>query len=115
MTTATINEKSYAKIAFVIGEESPTAEKNSNLAKELHEAFQKKYPGLSRGIFKQGGPKNNGVYNQDLSNKAMLLEFGGVDNNLEELKNTSAAVADVLSEFYWQAEKVNADSESEKQ
>lgn len=115
ITTTKIAEKAYAKIAFVIGTESSNADKNLNLASELHSAFQKKYPGLSRGVFTKGGPGNNGVYNQDLSNKAILFEFGGVDNNLEELKNTSAAVADVLSEFYWQAEKVNADSESEKQ
>ncbi|MFC0270068.1 stage II sporulation protein P [Metabacillus herbersteinensis] len=115
VTTTKINEKSYAKIAFVIGVDNPNANASTDLAKQLHEIFQKKYPGLSRGIFKQGGDGFNGVYNQDLSNKAMLLEFGGVDNTLDELKNTSAAVADVISEFYWQAEKVNADSESVKQ
>lgn len=115
ITTVNINDKSYAKIAFVIGGDNPTSEKNEKIASDLHSLLQKKYPGLSRGIFEQGGKGNNGVYNQDLSTNAMLLEFGGVDNNLEELKNTVAAVADVFSEYYWQAEKVNSNATEEKQ
>ncbi|WP_078432393.1 stage II sporulation protein P [Metabacillus halosaccharovorans] len=114
VTTIKIGDKSYAKLAFVIGGDNPTAEKNEQLAKDLHDLLQEKYPGLSRGIFEQGGKGYNGVYNQDLSNNAMLLEFGGVDNNIDELKNTIAAVADVFSEYYWQAEKVNGETSSEK-
>ncbi|MBU7593648.1 stage II sporulation protein P [Metabacillus halosaccharovorans] len=114
VTTIKIGDKSYAKLAFVIGGDNPTAEKNEQLAKDLHDLLQEKYPGLSRGIFEQGGKGYNGVYNQDLSNNAMLLEFGGVDNSLDELKNTIAAVADVFSEYYWQAEKVNGETSSEK-
>ena len=50
VTTININNKSYAKIAFVIGGDNPTADKNEKLAKELHALLEKKYPGLSRGI-----------------------------------------------------------------
>jgi stage II sporulation protein P len=107
-TTVTINGKSYAKIAFIVGSDNPNIAKNLELANSLHDIFEKKYPGLNRGIFKQGGVGNNGVYNQDKSGNAMLIEFGGVDNNFEELRRTAAAVADVLAEYYWQAEKVNA-------
>lgn len=46
--------------------------------------MEKKYPGLSTGVFSKGSPGDNGVYNQDLNDRALLLEFGGVDNNLEE-------------------------------
>lgn len=59
---------------------------------------------------------DNGVYNQDLTDRALLLEFGGVDNNLEELQRAANAAADVFSEMYWDAEKVNAASgETKKQ
>jgi stage II sporulation protein P len=115
VTTIKINNKSYAKLAFIIGGDNPTADKNEKLAKDLHTLLEKKYPGLSRGIFEQGGKGYNGVYNQDLSNNALLLEFGGVDNNLDELKNTVAAVADVFSEYYWDAEKVDGTPASEQQ
>ncbi|MGM7721058.1 stage II sporulation protein P [Metabacillus sp. Hm71] len=114
VTTININNKSYAKVAFIIGGENPTAEKNEKLATDLHALLQKKYPGLSRGIFEQGGKGYNGVYNQDLSNNAMLIEFGGVDNNLTELKNTANAIADVFSEYYWQAEKVDGTTEAQE-
>ncbi|MBS4191361.1 stage II sporulation protein P [Bacillus sp. FJAT-49705] len=106
-TTLEINGKSYAKLAFVIGTEHPNYEKNVRLANELHKRLEKKYKGLSRGILPQQGPDNNGIYNQDLSENAMLIEFGGVDNTFEELNRSAEALADVFSEFYWQAEEVN--------
>ncbi|MEH7379890.1 stage II sporulation protein P [Bacillus sp. JJ1533] len=107
-TTVEINGKSYAKIAFIVGTENKKLQQNIKIASDLHEMLKKKYPGLSRGVIQQGGPGNNGVYNQDKSGNAMLIEFGGVDNNFEELRRTAAAVAEVLAEYYWQAEKVNA-------
>jgi len=79
------------------------------LAKELHQGLEKKYPGLSRGVLaKRKTSGNNGLYNQDLSNNSILIEVGGVDNNMEELTNTVKAFSDVFSENFWKAEKVNA-------
>ncbi len=106
-TTITINGKQYAKIAFVIGGKNPNYEKNTALANNLHKALEKKYPGLSRGIIKHNSSGNNSVYNQDLSNNAMLIEIGGVDNTFEEMYWTVNAFADVFSEFYWDAKAVD--------
>ncbi|MCA0989040.1 stage II sporulation protein P [Guptibacillus algicola] len=106
-TTVTINNEKYARTVFVIGEENPNYEKNLKLAKELHEALKEKYPGLSRGVIGKKGQRVDGVYNQDVSPNAMLIEMGGVDNNLEELSRTVDAIADVLSEHYWSVLKVN--------
>ena len=69
--------------------------------------MEEKYPGLSRGIIKHNSSGNNSVYNQDLSNKAMLIEIGGVDNTFEEMYLTADAFADVFSEFYWDAKAVD--------
>lgn len=107
ITTTTINGKSYARIYFVIGGEFARYEQNEKLATTLHKKIEEKYPGLSRGVTTKSGPKTNGKFNQDLSQNAMIIEFGGVENNLEELYRTADAVADVFSDFYWQAEKVN--------
>lgn len=108
-TTTTINGKSYAKIMIVLGEANPHFDQNFKLAKELHQSLEKKYPGLSRGVLsKRKTSGNNGLYNQDLSNNSILIEVGGVDNNMEELSNTVKAFSDVFSENYWKAEKVNA-------
>lgn len=71
----------------------------------MHNLLDKKYPGLSRGVIVKR--EGNGKYNQDLSQNAILIEFGGVDNTFEELYRSSDALADVFSEYYWQAEKVN--------
>lgn len=106
-TTIEINGKSYARIAFVVGAEYESYEKNLSLANNLHKLIEKKYPGLSRAVITKKGPRSNGVYNQDLSQNSLVIEFGGVDNNLEELYRTADAVADVFSELYWDAEKVN--------
>lgn len=111
VTTATINGKSYAKLAFVIGAEHSNYEKNLQLAKELHERLNKKYPGLSRAVIEKQGEGTNGKFNQDLSGKAILIEFGGVDNTFEELYRSAEALADVFSEYYWQAESVNKPSD----
>ncbi|MBY0122352.1 stage II sporulation protein P [Bacillus sp. S/N-304-OC-R1] len=106
-TTVDVNGKPYAKLAFVIGTANPNYEKNVKFANELHKRLETKYKGLSRGIVTQSGPNHNGIYNQDLSGNAILIEFGGVDNTFEELNRSAAALADVFSEFYWQAESVS--------
>ncbi|WP_163537803.1 stage II sporulation protein P [Gracilibacillus sp. YIM 98692] len=109
ITTKEINGKSYAKLMFVIGGNNPNYEKNYQLAAKLHEKIEEKYPGLSRGVEMYDGPGRNGIYNQDVSDNALTVEFGGVDNTMEELFNTSEAFAEIFSELYWDAEKVDAE------
>ncbi|MFD2446125.1 stage II sporulation protein P [Bacillus sp. CGMCC 1.16607] len=113
ITTTNINGKSYANLAFIIGAEHANYEQNLKLAKELHQRLNKKYPGLSRAVTAKQGKLTNGKFNQDLSNKAILIEFGGVDNTFEELYRTADALADIFSEYYWQAEKVTSPIEQE--
>lgn len=108
-TTISINGKPYAKIAFVIGGNNPNYEKNVRLARELDNRLKKNYKGLSRGVIKKEGALTNGKFNQDLSGNAFLIEVGGVDNTFEEMYRTMEALADVFSEYYWKAEKVNSD------
>lgn len=115
-TTVTINGQAYSKIAFVVGGKNAKYSKNLALAKELHYELEKKYPGLSDGVIVNAGSGQNGVYNQDLSEQAMLLEVGGVDNTFEESYRTVEAFADVFSDYYWkinQAEEVDASTEGE--
>ncbi|MEC5422199.1 stage II sporulation protein P [Virgibacillus sp. C22-A2] len=107
-TTKEINGEMYGRIMIVVGAEHPDYEKNLGLAAELHYLLEEKYPGLSRGVYPKEGPGTNGVFNQDLSENSLILEFGGVENNLDELYRSADALADVFSEFYWDAEKVDA-------
>ncbi|PEZ02182.1 stage II sporulation protein P [Bacillus sp. AFS018417] len=107
VTTKQIGDKSYAKLAFVIGKGNKNYAKNLQLATALHESLNEKYPGLSRGVVQKGFSSGNGVYNQDLSGQAILIEVGGVDNSEEELNRSIDALAEAFSEYYWKAEKVN--------
>lgn len=106
-TTKVINGQPYAKIYFIVGKEHANYERNLKVAVELNEMLEEKYPGISRGVFKKGKKEGNGIYNQDLSERALLIEFGGVENELTELYNTVDAFAEVFSEYYHQAEAVN--------
>ncbi|OLS41629.1 stage II sporulation protein P [Bacillus sp. MRMR6] len=110
-TKVRVNGQSYAQVVFVVGGKNPNYEKNEKIATELHNLLEKKYKGLSWGVMKNQGAGQNGVYNQNLSENALLIEFGGVDNNFEELNRSAEALADVFSEYFWQAEKVNYDVE----
>lgn len=99
ISTVSIKSKDYARILFVIGLEHDNWNSNYNLANDLNNLFNDKYPGLSRGILKKEGPTVNGIYNQDISTGSMLIEVGGVDNNISEVMNTLNAICDVLSTY----------------
>lgn len=96
-STATINNQSYAKTLFVIGQEHPNWAQNNSLAEQLNSLLNKNYPGLSRGIMLKQGPNCNGIYNQDLSPNSILIEVGGPENTIEEVYNTIKALADILN------------------
>lgn len=108
-TTKEIDGKDYARIMIVVGEEYDDYEKNLELAADLHYLLEEEYPGLSRGVYPKKGAGTNGVFNQDLTDNGLLFEIGGVDNNLDELYRSADALGEVFSEFYWDAEKVDAD------
>ncbi|WNS81905.1 stage II sporulation protein P [Domibacillus sp. DTU_2020_1001157_1_SI_ALB_TIR_016] len=99
ITTARVNGQDMAKTVFVVGGEHPGYEENARFASSLHKLFEQYYPGLSRGVIVKSGSQTNGKFNQDLSNRAILIEMGGVDNTREELERSAAAVADILARF----------------
>ena len=103
-----INGKSYARLYFVVGQAHKNYEENLMFAKEIHEKLEERYPGLSRGVYLKSKSEGNGVYNQDLSNKSLLVEVGGIDNNKKELKYTVDAFAEVFKEVYDGVIEVNA-------
>ncbi|MFP7477842.1 stage II sporulation protein P [Terribacillus saccharophilus] len=105
-TTKEIDGKTYAKVVFVVGAENKEFEKNLKLATDLHKKIEAEYPGLSRGVITKQGAGVDGVYNQDVSDKAALLEIGGAENTLEEATLTAELFAEIFADYYWEAEKV---------
>lgn len=106
-TTAIINNEPYAKLVFVIGEENKNFQRNVKFANQLHQLLNKNFPGISKGVLPKKGIGVDGVYNQDLHGNSLVVEVGGVDNNMKELKNTIEALAEAISQIYWKAEEVN--------
>lgn len=84
---------------FVVGLDHKNYEPNLNLANELNNIIEEKYPGISRGISKKTGKGVNGIYNQDISSNSMLIEVGGVDNTIEEVNNTMDVLAEIISNY----------------
>ncbi|SDZ76119.1 stage II sporulation protein P [Thalassobacillus cyri] len=108
ITTKTIDGKAFARLFFIVGKENENFEKNLAIAKEINAALESEYPGISRGVFIKTKMEGNGIYNQDLTERSMLLEFGGVENDLTELYNSIEAFAEVFADYYHKdAEPVN--------
>lgn len=108
-TTVEIDGQTYARIMLVVGAEHSNYKKNLELANKLHQQLEEKYPGITRGdgAYTKEGARTNGVFNQDLSENSLLIEMGGLENNIEDLYRTADILAEVFSELYWDAEKVN--------
>ncbi|MFC7060690.1 stage II sporulation protein P [Halobacillus seohaensis] len=109
ITTKEIDGKTYARTIFVVGAKHPDYEKNLKIATDLHKMLEEKYPGLSRGVLTKQGTGVDGKYNQDLLGNALLIEFGGVHNHLDEVYLTADVIAEVFSDYYWQAEEVSSE------
>ena len=103
-TTTTINGKSYARVMFLVGLEHENYQKNLDLATRLNELISQFDSTLSRGIYQKEGPGVNGIYNQDFSSKAILIEVGGQYNTIEEVANTIEVIARVLKDYLGELE-----------
>ena len=97
-TTITIDNKDYAKVIFLIGLENPKYEENLKFTEKINNKMNELYPGLSKGIYKKGGPGVNGVYNQDFSPYTILIEIGGYENTTNEVLNTTIAFSKCFME-----------------
>lgn len=98
-TTITINNKKYARILFVVGLKNKGYQNNLKVMEKLNEISNNMYPKLSRGIMKKSGKGVNGVYNQDLNKNIILIELGSIENNMEEILNTSIALSNIIEKY----------------
>lgn len=102
-TTVTIDNKTYAKILFVIGLEHKNYEYNLEVTNKLNNLIKENYPLLTKGIYKKSGKGVDGIYNQDIDKNCILIEIGGVDNTIEEVYNTLEVLSNVLTKFVGEA------------
>ncbi|KYG88835.1 stage II sporulation protein P [Metasolibacillus sp. FSL H7-0170] len=99
VTTLETPEMNFAKVAFVVGLDHPGYEGNLTYAEALHTAMNNIVPGISRGVMKKSGVGVDGVYNQDLFHKMLLVELGGIDNTEEEILRTVAVLAQAIAKI----------------
>ncbi|WP_233129808.1 stage II sporulation protein P [Domibacillus epiphyticus] len=104
-TTIEKNGEKYARMLFVVGTGHEDYEKNLSFTEGLHQQINAKLPGLSKGILTKDSSQGNGVYNQDLAPRSVIVEMGGVDNTAEEISRTVEVFANALSDYYWHGEK----------
>lgn len=97
-STTVIDDKSYAKILFVVGLEHSAYQHNLELANYINDKIKLNYPSLTRGILTKQGRNVNGIYNQDVSHNSMLIEIGGLENKIEEVLNTVELLSQILKE-----------------
>lgn len=98
-TTLCIENKCYAKLLFLVGLENPNYVVTEEYAEKLSYMVNQKINNLSKGIMQKQGPRVNGVYNEDFSNRLILIEVGGENNTIEEVYNTINILSDVIIEF----------------
>lgn len=98
-STISINGKDYAKVLFVIGMNNQNYQVNTTLSQKLSDMINQKYPKLSRGVLPKKGAGVNGVYNQDISGKIILIECGGYENTIDEVSNTIEVLSEVIKEY----------------
>lgn len=98
-STVIINNKSCAKILFVIGEEYDNYNLNLDMTSKLNNMIEEKYPNLTRGVLTKGGKGSNGVYNQDLNVNMTLLEIGAEENTIDEVLNTIELIAPIIGDY----------------
>lgn len=105
VTTAVIDDVSYAKVYFVIGRKNPNWEKNEALAQHIHDVMEAEYPGISRGILGKNSNSGHAEYNQSFSANSILIEIGGVENTLEESYRTVDILGSAIAEVIRNAQK----------
>ncbi len=96
LATVEYDGKNYAKVLFVVGLEHNNYEQNLALANELNSLILNNYDFLTRGVLTKEGPLVNGIYNQDLNNRIILLEVGGNESTLDEVSNTLELISNII-------------------
>ncbi|PKM89803.1 MAG: stage II sporulation protein P [Firmicutes bacterium HGW-Firmicutes-12] len=84
-----IDGNDATKIRLVVGRQNPHMSTNLEFAKQVKAYFDKKHPGLIKGIF-----MGKGNYNQDLGPKVFIIEVGTYTNHQEAAEKGVAEFAE---------------------
>jgi stage II sporulation protein P len=96
-TTIHSGGTTYARMTFVVGAEHTNYKMNEAFSKAVSNEVNRLVPSISKGVLAKTHDTGNGVYNQDLSSHALLVELGGIENTEEEINRTIAILAKAIS------------------
>lgn len=92
-----INGQATATLLFIVGSDTrrpfPGWRQNYAFAVDLSDRINEKYPGLSLGV-----RVKDGLYNQTLHPRAVLMEVGTTENSCEEAVRSARLVAGVVAD-----------------
>ncbi|GAB6098662.1 hypothetical protein JCM16358_05410 [Halanaerocella petrolearia] len=94
-----VNEKKAARVRLVVGRQNPQIKVVDKFAKQFKAVTDKYYPGLVKGIYYA-----RGKYNQDLSPRSLLLEFGTHVIPQQLAVNTTNLVANSINKLLYGAQ-----------
>ena len=83
---------------FVIGKEHNNYLKNLEFTESINKIIERQYPQLTKGILQKEGINVNGIYNQDIDPKVILMEVGANENTIEEVTNTLDIMSNIIKE-----------------
>ena len=86
-----IDGTEVAKCMIVIGRQNPKMQSNLEFARQLKDGVNNQYPGLVKGIF-----MGNADFNQDLFDRALLLEIGTEKTSKEAAMRGAAYIGSVI-------------------
>jgi len=83
-----INGQGVTKVQLVVGRENPNFDACNQFAKQIKKVVDQKHPGFIKGIF-----YGKGKYNQDLTPRMLLVEFGTNTNSRESAERAAQIFA----------------------
>lgn len=94
LSTIIYNNKSYAKIMFVVGKSSGKFDAVNQLSQQLSDLANTIVPKISRGVYVK-----QSHYNQGTSDNMVLIEVGAQSNTKEEIEATVEVVASAIGKY----------------
>ena len=97
-SVASINDKKYARIMFVVGLNRNNYQTSIDISNKMITYLNKHYQGISRGLF----TNKSAGFNQFFNDNMILIELGGNNNQLIEVLNSVDVLAETIKEYLYE-------------
>ena len=91
--TVSVNGKTCARYMYVVSTAVPTYESNIQFVNNLNETAKDGYNGYTGSVLERGYQ-----YNQNLSEKYLLLEIGNNRNDIQDVRNSARIIGKILAD-----------------